>query len=140
MFITGFTPPRNENTKISIQSSLDMNLKSSDVKLDWLLNKEDLPLYLESIKQSSILLSKNFWIYNTNDGDEYQREDDCIYYKVQLLNGLKFQLPTIGVLILNKFSNQGVYDAGVGLDFTFVVDGKKIRASKFILSLSSKVF
>lgn len=72
VFVTGFTPPRNENTKISIQSSLDMNLKSSDVKLDWLLNKEDLPLYLESIKQSSILLSKNFWIYNTNDGDEYR--------------------------------------------------------------------
>ena len=90
---------------------------------------------------------QGLWDYNTTD--EYARSDKHVVYEVQFMAGIKFdvnkyifrlqELPNEN-FVLNRPPVQGLYDLGVGLDFTFVIDGKEIKASKYVMGTNSVVF
>ena len=78
----------------------------------------------------------------------FARVDKSIVYRVKFMDGLKFD-QSKGLykfasryenFVINKVANEDRYDSGVGLDFTFLVDGREIKASKYILSANSHVF
>ena len=106
-------------------------------------------------------IKKNYWLYKVNvlNSDRVGplpnyvepvrkfKDDQSLLYEVQFMTGIKFDMykslkfkESIEIFVLNQGVNQGLYDAGVGLDFTFVIDGKEIKASKYTLGVNSYVF
>ena len=81
--------------------------------------------------------------------NQFSRADKSVLYRVEFLDGIKFDkskdlfnfsAPLNDIFVTNKVEKQDRYDSGIGLDFTFVVDGTEIGASKYLLSASSDVF
>ena len=121
----------------------------ANVKITSVYNDDSRRLVGNYKMNSDRVGSSYFWLYSSRG--VYARHDKCVVYQVEFMNGIKFDIKrTLNInpertlkciyVLEEMASNQEIYKSGFGLNFTFVIDGKVIKASKSVLASNSYVF